>query len=92
MSGFGIIGTGVIAAMHAAAIETLPGARLAAVTDVTAEAAAAFAAARGCAAESSLDALLARPDVDVVCVCVPSGQHAEVGVRAARAGKHLVVE
>jgi len=92
VSGFGIIGTGVIAAMHAAAIETLPGARLAAVTDVTAEAAAAFAAARGCAAESSLDALLARPDVDVVCVCVPSGQHAEVGVRAARAGKHLVVE
>jgi len=92
VSGFGIIGTGVIAAMHAAAIETLPGARLAAVTDVTAEAAAAFAAARGCAAEPGLDALLARPDVDVVCVCVPSGRHAEVGVRAARAGKHLVVE
>jgi UDP-N-acetyl-2-amino-2-deoxyglucuronate dehydrogenase len=92
MSGFGIVGTGVIAAMHAAAIVTLPGARLAAVTDVAAEAAAAFAAARGCAAEPSLDALLARPDVDVVCVCVPSGLHAEVGVRAARAGKHLVVE
>ena len=92
MSGFGIVGTGVIAAMHAAAIATLPGARLAAVTDVAAEAASAFAAARGCAAEPSLDALLARPDVDVVCVCVPSGQHAEVGVRAARAGKHLVVE
>ena len=92
MSGFGIVGTGVIAAMHAAAIATLPGARLAAVTDVAAEAASAFAAARGCAAEPSLDALLARPDVDVVSVCVPSGQHAEVGVRAARAGKHLVVE
>ena len=92
VSGFGIVGTGVIAAMHAAAIETLPGARLVAVTDVAAETAAAFAAARGCAAEPSLDALLARPDVDVVCVCVPSGQHAEVGVRAARAGKHLVVE
>ena len=29
MSGFGIVGTGVIAAMHAAAIATLPGARLA---------------------------------------------------------------
>jgi predicted dehydrogenase len=28
----------------------------------------------------------------VVCVCVPSGLHAEVGVRAAKAGKHLVVE
>ena len=28
----------------------------------------------------------------MVCVCVPSGLHAEVGVRAAKAGKHLVVE
>src|SRR3954447_19119957 len=92
MSGFGIVGTGVIAALHAAAIRTLPGARLAAVTDVVAGAAGAFAAARGCAAEPDLDALLARPDVDVVCVCVPSGLHAEIGIRAARAGKHLAVE
>jgi len=90
--GFGIIGTGVIAAMHADAIATLPGARLVAVTDVAAGAATAFAAVRGCAAEPDLDVLLAREDVDVACVCVPSGLHAEVGVRAARAGKHLVVE
>ncbi|HEY7261052.1 MAG TPA: Gfo/Idh/MocA family oxidoreductase [Trebonia sp.] len=90
--GFGIIGTGTIAAVHADAIAMLPGARLSAVTDVAAGAGQAFAAARGCAAEPSLDALLARPDVDVVCVCVPSGLHAEVGVRAAKAGKHLVVE
>ena len=90
--GFGIVGTGVIAAMHAAAIATVPRARLAAVTDVAGGAAAAFAAARGCAAEPGLDQLLVRPDVDVVCVCVPSGLHAEVGVRAARAGKHLAVE
>jgi len=90
--GFGIVGTGVIAALHAAAIARLPGARLVAVTDVADGAAAVFAAARGCAAEPSLDTLLARGGVDVVCVCVPSGLHAEVGVRAARAGKHLVVE
>ncbi len=90
--GFGIIGSGVIAVMHADAIATLPGARLVAVTDAAAGAATAFAAARGCAAEPDLDALLARDDVDVVCVCVPSGLHAEVGVRAAKAGKHLVVE
>src|SRR5689334_3401841 len=92
MTGFGIVGTGVIAALHAAAIRTLPGARLAAVTDVATGAAGTFAAARGCAAEPDLDALLARPDVHVVCVCVPSGLHAEIGVRAARAGKHLAVE
>ncbi|TVZ04958.1 gfo/Idh/MocA family oxidoreductase [Trebonia kvetii] len=90
--GFGIIGAGIIAAIHADAIELLPDARLIAVTDVAAGAAAAFAAARGCAAEPSVDDLLARNDVDVVCVCVPSGQHAEVGIRAAKAGKHLVIE
>ncbi|HEY6496264.1 MAG TPA: Gfo/Idh/MocA family oxidoreductase [Trebonia sp.] len=90
--GFGIIGVGTISAVHADAIALLPDARLTAVTDVAAGPAETFAAARGCAAEPTLDALLARPDVDVVCVCVPSGLHAEVGVRAAKAGKHVVVE
>ena len=90
--GFGIVGTGVIAAMHAAAIGQLPGARLCAITDVNGAAAAAFAARRGVTAEPGLDELLARDDVDVVCVCVPTGLHAQIGVRAAQAGKHLVVE
>jgi UDP-N-acetyl-2-amino-2-deoxyglucuronate dehydrogenase len=90
--GFGIIGTGMIAAVHADAIATLAGARLAAVTDVNKAAAVAFALERGGEAEPDLDALLARADVDVVCVCVPSGLHAEVGTRVAKAGKHLVVE
>jgi UDP-N-acetyl-2-amino-2-deoxyglucuronate dehydrogenase len=90
--GFGIVGTGVIAAMHADAVAALPDARLVAATDVAPGAAAAFAAGRGCAAEPDLGTLLARRDVEVVCVCVPSGLHAEVGVQAAKAGKHLVVE
>jgi predicted dehydrogenase len=78
--------------MHADAIAALPSARLVAVTDVDASAAAAFATGRGTAAERDLDTLLARGDVDVVCICVPSGQHAELGMRAVKAGKHLVVE
>jgi UDP-N-acetyl-2-amino-2-deoxyglucuronate dehydrogenase len=90
--GFGIVGTGVIATIHADAIATLPDAKLVAVTDAAAGAAAAFAAARGCPAEPDLGALLARRDVEVVCVCVPSGLHAVIGVQAAKAGKHLVVE
>ncbi|HTT54830.1 MAG TPA: Gfo/Idh/MocA family oxidoreductase [Streptosporangiaceae bacterium] len=90
--GFGIVGAGVIAATHADAISSVGGARLIAVTDVAAGQAAAFAQARGCAAEPDLTALLSRADIDVVCVCVPSGLHAEVGIAAAGAGKHLVVE
>jgi UDP-N-acetyl-2-amino-2-deoxyglucuronate dehydrogenase len=90
--GFGIVGAGVIAATHSRAIGELPGARLVAVTDTSPEAAQALAKAGDCVAEPDLDALLDRSDVDVVCVCVPSGLHAEIGVRAAAAGKHLVVE
>jgi UDP-N-acetyl-2-amino-2-deoxyglucuronate dehydrogenase len=90
--GLGIVGAGVISATHADAIATLPGARLIAVTDVEPERAKSLAARHDCAAEPDLDALLARDDVDVVSVCVPSGLHAEVGIQAAAAGKHLVVE
>ena len=90
--GIGLVGAGVIAAMHAAAVATVPGAQLVAVTDVQPGRAAQFAGSWGCAAEPGLDALLARDDIDVVSVCVPSGLHAEVGVQAAAAGKHLVVE
>ena len=90
--GFGIVGSGVIASIHAEAIASLPAARLAAVTDVAPESAKSLAGAFGCAAEPDLGTLLARDDVDVVSVCVPSGLHADVGVRAAEAGKHLVVE
>jgi predicted dehydrogenase len=90
--GIGIVGTGVIAAAHAAAVAAVPGARVVAVTDIVPERAAGFAAVHGCSVAPGLDALLARDDIDVVSVCVPSGLHAEVGIQAAAAGKHLVVE
>jgi predicted dehydrogenase len=90
--GWGIAGCGVIAPTHAAAVAALPNAHLVAVTDVVPEKAMAFAAEHGVAWDADLDALLARPDIDVVSVCVPSGLHADIGIRAAQAGKHLVVE
>src|SRR5215813_4977143 len=90
--GFGIVGAGVISTTHAGAIGSLPEARLVAVTDVDPDRARTLAARYDCAAEPDLDGLLARNDVDVVSICVPSGLHAEVGIRAAAAGKHVVVE
>jgi UDP-N-acetyl-2-amino-2-deoxyglucuronate dehydrogenase len=90
--GIGIAGAGVIGAVHAEAVGLVAGATLTAVTDVDPGRAKALAAAWDCAAEPDLGSLLARDDVDVVLVCVPSGLHAEVGVQAAAAGKHLVVE
>src|SRR5215469_8923222 len=90
--GFGIVGAGVIGSTHADAIASIPDATLIAISDVEPERTKSLAARHDCAAEPDLDALLARDDVDVVSVCVPSGLHAEVGIRAAAAGKHLVVE
>jgi UDP-N-acetyl-2-amino-2-deoxyglucuronate dehydrogenase len=90
--GFGIVGAGVIATTHAEAIARVPGGRLVAVTDTSLESAKRLADLTGCAAEPDLGALLARDDVDIVTVCVPSGVHAEVGVATAAAGKHLIVE
>jgi predicted dehydrogenase len=43
-------------------------------------------------AYDSHEALIADPDIDVVCICTPSGMHADHTVRAMRAGKHVVVE
>ncbi len=90
--GFGIVGCGVIAPTHALALASLPNARLAAVTDTVRERGKAIADEHGAAFDPDLATLLGRREVDVVSVCVPSGLHAEVGLRAAAAGKHLVVE
>jgi UDP-N-acetyl-2-amino-2-deoxyglucuronate dehydrogenase len=89
--GFGIVGCGIIAPFHARAIAELPDARLVAVADEVPERAEELAAELG-VDHCPVDLLLERPDVDVVSVCVPSGLHAEIGVRAAAAGKHLAVE
>jgi predicted dehydrogenase len=36
--------------------------------------------------------VLARPDVDVVSICAPNFLHAEIGIAAAKAGKHFWIE
>jgi predicted dehydrogenase len=89
---FGIIGAGVAGRYHAQAIAQTPGARLVAVCAGRPERAATLAAAFGAGVEPDVDALLARNDIDAVCICTPSGQHAAQGIAAAQAGKHVLVE
>jgi predicted dehydrogenase len=89
---FGILGTGMIARYHAAAIAATEGARLAAVARADKRGVAEAAAAFGVPCEAGYDALLSRDDVDVVCICTPSGLHAPQALAAARAGKHVLVE
>jgi UDP-N-acetyl-2-amino-2-deoxyglucuronate dehydrogenase len=92
MYGFGVVGAGMIGHYHAEAIKGLPNARLAAVCDQVPAAAEKLASQCGCEAESSVEKLLCRDDVEVVTVATPSGLHGEVAIAAARHGKHCIVE
>ncbi len=88
--GFAVVGCGVISDTHLQAVQSLPNARLVAVCDALPERAAAKAAEYGVEACSDYDALLRRDDLDVVDIVVPSGLHAELGIKAALAGKHVL--
>ena len=91
--GFGIVGTGMIAGYHAQAIAQVPGTRLVGVTSRSAENVRAFAAKHGVPfATTRIEELLARPDIQVICITTPSGAHLEPALAAIRAGKHVVIE
>ncbi|MEW6754559.1 MAG: Gfo/Idh/MocA family oxidoreductase [Candidatus Latescibacterota bacterium] len=90
-TGFAVVGLGM-GLHHCKAITTAAGARLVAVCDVDLERLQPAAREYGCRAYTSFDALLGDREVEVVNIATPSGMHAEMGVRAADAGKHLIVE
>jgi UDP-N-acetyl-2-amino-2-deoxyglucuronate dehydrogenase len=90
---FGIIGCGVIGAHHARALSDLDGtARLVAVADPTFERAQTLAKDYRCDWFTSAPQLLARADIHAVCICTPSGTHADLAETALSSGKHVVVE
>jgi predicted dehydrogenase len=90
--GFGIIGCGNVSAAHAAAINELNDASLIAVCDIIPERAAALAQKYNCEYDTNIEAILCREDIDIICICTPSGLHSLHGKMAARAGKHVIVE
>ena len=88
-----IVGCGTIAPTHADAIASAPeiGARVTACSDIEPEKSKAFAAKYGLRAMSWQE-ILADPDIDALSICTPSGLHAELGVPALKAGKHVIIE
>ncbi|MGG4095752.1 Gfo/Idh/MocA family protein [Paenibacillus lautus] len=89
---FGIIGCGIIADIHAQGILNTEEAVLAAVFDTKRESAVKLTAKYGGDICDTLEELLAREDVEVICICTPSGMHAEQTAMVARAGKHVLAE
>ena len=89
---FAIVGTGNIADFHARALALIEGAQLVAVHSRRAAPGQKFAAKYAVEFIADYNALLARPDIDAVCITTPSGTHSALGVAAARAGKHVLAE
>lgn len=92
--GVGIVGVGDVAGAHIAAILKTPGLRVAALMSRRRESAEAAKARFGldAAIVESFDDLLLQPGVDIVDICAPHPLHADFGIGAARAGKHIIME
>ena len=89
MVGFAVVGLGMGRSRARQIVET-EGAEVKIVVDINAGLAEEVGQELGCSWTADLDEALGRQDVDVVMVMTPSGLHAEVGVEAARAGKHVL--
>ena len=90
--GTAIIGLGKVAHTHAHALAHLPASRFVAVCDPLPGRAESFASLYGVTGYDTIDRLLDDPAVQVVTICTPHRGHTEVAIRAARAGKHVLVE
>jgi predicted dehydrogenase len=90
--GFGIVGCGMISAVHADVIKALPNAHLVGVCDHSLARATAFAEKHGGRAFADADALYAAEGIDVIVICTPSGTHTELTVAALRTGHHVLIE
>jgi predicted dehydrogenase len=87
----GLVGTGHWAQItHAPALAGTDGIQFSSVWGRDPQAARALASAHGATAYPDLDAFLA--SVDAVVFAVPPDVQSDIAVRAARAGKHLLLE
>ncbi|WP_337100770.1 Gfo/Idh/MocA family protein [Paenibacillus sp. YIM B09110] len=93
MINYAIVGCGHIANKHIEAIEKIDQASLVAICDTNPERLNQYMEQTGAEGYSSIDEMLERQsNIDVVCICTPSGLHAPLAVKAAKAGKHLIIE
>ena len=90
--GFGIVGCGGIGPLHADALAEVEDGRLVAVCDVIPERAQKCAEKHNCRWYADYEQLLGDKEVQIVNICTPSGMHADMGIQAAKAGKHVLSE
>jgi len=87
-----LVGCGRISKNHFEAISKIDGLELVAVCDADPERARQAGAEWEVPHFTSYEAMLKDVKADIVTIATPSGLHAEQGVAAAHAGKHVVME
>jgi predicted dehydrogenase len=93
--GIGLVGARYGARMHLANYAKLPRdlVRIRGVCSRTKESGEALAREAGIEfVTDDYDGLLGRKDIDVIDLCVPPALHHEFAIRAANAGKHIIME
>jgi len=90
----GIIGYGWVATAHIPAINASRQAKVTAICSSRPQDDAVLSQKHGTPIRSytDLDEMLADPGIDAVSICSFSNLHAEHAVKAAKAGKHLIIE
>ena len=87
----GVLGLGMAGRQHVAATRKTAMVALVAVADASAEARAQFEGPQGCQVTEGIDALLAC-EPDALVIALPHALLANAAVRAASAGRHVLVE
>ncbi len=87
-----IVGTGSISHHFAKSIRDLDQAELVAICSSTPQRAREAENSFGVTGYASMDDMLRKEEIDVVCICTASGHHLEPALRSAREGKHVICE
>lgn len=87
-----IIGAGLQAKRRAPIVKEWPGAELAIITGKSINDAQPLATKMGCEAGEGWETIVTRPDIDIVLICTPPDTHANIGISALKAGKHVLCE
>jgi len=89
---FGIIGAGLIADIHAKAIQSLENARLIGICSTNPDKARKLAEKYDCNTFKDSGELLCSSEIEIVIIATPSGSHMEPTIEAALRGKHVICE
>jgi predicted dehydrogenase len=92
-TGVGLIGSQFVTSIHAEALRSVPDADVVAVMSPSEGHARNFAGKHGIPHHfTKIEEMLAMDDIEMVVIGAPNHLHCELTLKAARAGKHVVVE